>query len=92
MWLSNAGQMNNGWKNAKYDELINKTRTAKDDAERTELFKQAEQLLLVDEAVASPVNYRKYNIFEANYVKNLMLVNFGQLYEVKYAYTQGRGK
>lgn len=92
MWLSNAGQMNNGWKNAKYDELINKTRTAKDAAERTELFKQAEQLLLVDEAVASPVNYRKYNIFEANYVKNLMLVNFGQLYEVKYAYTQGRGK
>lgn len=89
MWLSNAGQMNNGWKSAKYDDLINRTRTAKDEAERTELFKQAEKLLLVDEAVVAPVTYRKYNTFRANYVKNIMVVNQGTS-EIKYAYTQGR--
>lgn len=89
MFLSNAGQINNGWKSDKYDELINKTRTAKDDAERTELFKEAEKLLLVDEAVVAPVTYRKYNTFRANYVKNIMSVNFGSS-ELKYAYTQGR--
>ena len=91
MWLSNANQVQTGWKNTKYDDLINKTRAAKDNKERLDLFKQAEQILLVDEAVAAPVTYRKYNTFRAKYVKDLMLVNFGEP-ELKYAYTQGRGK
>jgi len=91
MWLSNANQVQTGWKNAKYDELVNKTRTAKDSKERMDLFKQAEQMLVVDEATAAPVTYRKYQTFRAKYVQNLMLVNFGEP-ELKYAYTQGRGK
>lgn len=91
MWLSTAKMYNNGWKNDKYDELVNKTRTTLDQKERTELFKQAEQILLVDEAVIAPVTYRKYNTFRANYVKNIMSVNFGTS-ELKYAYTQGRSK
>ena len=91
MWLSNANQVQTGWKNAKYDELINKTRTAKDSKERMDLFKQAEKMLIVDEAVAAPVAFRKYNVFRQKYVKDLMLVNFGEP-ELKYAYTQGRGK
>ncbi|ERI89586.1 ABC transporter, substrate-binding protein, family 5 [Clostridiales bacterium oral taxon 876 str. F0540] len=91
MWLSNANQVQTGWKSAKYDDLVNKTRNAKDSKERMDLFKQAEQLLVADDATAAPVTYRKYQTFRAKYVQNLMLVNFGEP-ELKYAYTQGRGK
>lgn len=91
MWLSNANQVNTGYKSDKYDNLINSTRTAKDSKERLDLFKQAEKMLLVDDAVVAPVTYRKYSTYREKYVKNLMLVNFGEP-ELKYAYTQGRTK
>jgi oligopeptide transport system substrate-binding protein len=91
MFLSNASQVNNYWKNDTYDKLINDSRTAKDHKERAELFKKAEQIILVDDAIVAPVTYRKFNTFRANYVKGIMSVSFGTS-ELKYAYTQGRGK
>jgi oligopeptide transport system substrate-binding protein len=54
------------------------------------MFKEAEKMLLVDEAVIAPTLYRDKNIFEQKYVKGLQLTKFAADYEVKYAYTEGR--
>ena len=92
MWESNAGIVPTGWSNPKYDELVKKAGSlgADKNDERADLFKQAEKILLYDDAVISPTVYRMRNTYRAKYVKNLMSPLFGSGSEFKYAYTQGR--
>jgi len=89
MWVTGAGIVPTGWSNAKYDSLIKQASETTDANKRTELFKQAEQILVVDEAVISPSLYRVKNTFRAKYAKRVMTPLFGAQ-DFKYAYTQGR--
>ncbi len=88
---SDANSIYTGWGNPKYDELINKAAASVDQAERLELFRQAETILLHDEAVLAPVAYPRTNAFTYKYAKKLGLTAFGTV-GFKYAYTSGRGK
>ena len=56
MWLSNSGNNTAAWKNAEYDELINKAINSDDANERFELMHKAEQILM-DEMPILPVYY-----------------------------------
>lgn len=58
-----------GWSNADYDALIAKASTTMDDKERIELYKQAEDLLLRENAVANPLATSVNNLFYRDYVQ-----------------------
>ena len=89
MWVTGAGMVPTGWSNAKYDDLIKQAAETTEAEKRTELFKQAEQILLVDDAVIAPTLYRVKNTFRAKYAKRVMTPLFGAQ-DFKYSYTEGR--
>jgi oligopeptide transport system substrate-binding protein len=45
LWLSNSGNNNTNWKNAKYDRLIKKAERTPNFAARTKVYQQAEDIL-----------------------------------------------
>lgn len=90
MWMTGANMVPTGWESKDYDAFIEKAANSIDPKVRTQAFADAEKFFLVDQSVITPVIYRKYAFYEYKYVKNAMFVNFGQLQEFKYAYTQGR--
>ncbi len=86
---SDAAAIGTGWVNPRYDELIDLAAKEMDSAKRLEYFKEAERILLYDEAALAPVVYPRSNIFRYKYVNNLGVTPFGtQGY--KYGFTQGR--
>jgi len=89
MWVTGAGIVPTGWSNAEYDSLIKQAAETTDAEKRTELFKKAEQMLVVDEAVIAPTLYRVKNTYRAKYTKRIMTPLFGAQ-DFKYSYTQGR--
>ncbi len=89
MWVTGANIVPTGWSNAKYDDLLKQAAATTDPATRTDLFKQAEQLLVVDDAVISPLAYRMKNSFRYKYLNRIMTPLFGAQ-DFKYAYTNGR--
>jgi len=91
MWVTGAGVVNNGWSNKKYDELVKKAQSTMDEKQRLEAYKEAEKVLVYEDAAIAPTVYRKRNTYRAKYVKNLMSPLFGTS-EFKYAYTEGRNK
>lgn len=86
---SDANAIGTGWVNEKYDELIDLAATEMDNDKRLEYFKEAEKILLYDEAVLAPTVYPRSNVFTYKYVKNLGITPFSTE-GYKYVYTQGR--
>lgn len=89
MWVSSANIVPNGWKNEKYDKLIEQAALTADNKEREELFKQAEEILLYEDAVISPTLYRTINNYCRKYVKNYNPATLGP-YNYKGVYIEGR--
>ncbi|GAA0748088.1 peptide ABC transporter substrate-binding protein [Clostridium oceanicum] len=92
MWITGSKIIPTNWSNKKYDELIKKAGNLpkeKND-KRMKLFKEAENILLYEDAVIAPVVYRTDNYYKKDYVKGMMYTQFGCSYEFKYAYTSGR--
>jgi oligopeptide transport system substrate-binding protein len=89
MWITGANMTPTGWTSAKYDDLIKQAGATIDPVKRTEFFKQAEQILLVDDAVIAPTLYRVKNTFRTKYIKRVMTPLFGAQ-DFKYTYTEGR--
>lgn len=69
LWISTNSIVNTGYKSEKYDELLKKAAKTMDMDERTGYFKQAENLLLVEDATIAPTLYRKRNILIRKYIK-----------------------
>jgi oligopeptide transport system substrate-binding protein len=90
MWMTGAGIVPTGWESKDYDAFIEKASASIDPKVRTQAFGDAEKYFLYDQSVVTPVTYRKYSKYKFKYIKNVMVVNFGNFYELKYAYTQGR--
>lgn len=57
MFLTDGGNNRTGWTNPKYDALIAQAATALEPAKRFEHFKEAEQILITDEAPICPLFY-----------------------------------
>jgi len=92
MWVTGANIVPTGWSNASYDALIKEAGSlgADKNDKRADLFKQAEEILLHDDAVIAPTVFRMRNTYSAKYVKGVMTPLFGSGSELKYAYTEGR--
>ena len=67
---SDAGSIPTFWVNEEYDKLITQASKEMDEAKRTELYKQAEQILL-EECPVCPVTNEVYHGFVYSYVKNI---------------------
>ncbi len=89
-FLSDAGLIDAGWKSEKYDKIIEEANKELEPAKRAEKFKEAEKMLIYDEAVISPNTFRVKNTYKRKYVKNLYTPTFGPKIDLKYAYTEGR--
>ena len=91
MWESNAGVMVNYWANKDYDALIEDAKDTMDQAKRLDDFTKAEKMLLIDEAVISPMFYQQSPVFSYKYLKGVQDPLFAPVgVEWKYAYTSGR--
>ena len=65
MYLSNSGNNRTGWKSARYDELVKQANMQTDKTRRAELFRQAEAILITEEAPIVPVYfYAGFNYFD----------------------------
>lgn len=89
LFISNAGITNTGWTSEKYDNLIKDAAKTTDMEKRTNLFKDAERLLVYEDGVISPRIWRFKNTFIRKYVKNYAAPTFGTI-DLKYTYTEGR--
>ena len=85
---SSSGNINTGWVNEKYDELLDQAAVEMDDAKRLELYKQAETILF-EEGPLCPVVNEAANTFRYNYIKNSNTMPFTST-GLKYAYVSGR--
>jgi ABC-type oligopeptide transport system, periplasmic component len=94
IWMTDANIVYTGWSNSKYDNLINNASLLGKDKneDRFKSFKDAENILLFEDAVISPTVYRNKQIYKYKYAKGLMYPLFGPEMELKYAYTQGRNQ
>jgi oligopeptide transport system substrate-binding protein len=91
MWMSSNSDMNHtSWSNAKYDELIDKASKTMDQKVRFEAFKEAEKILVADEAPLAPEDYRLKTFYVKKCVKDVQFPTYGSSVEFKYAYTVGR--
>lgn len=89
IFRSTAGSVNTGWESAEFDALLDQASVEMDDAKRVELYKQAEKMLIVDNAIVSPMAFSTYNGFRYNYVNGfteMAMTNYGETR----AYTAGR--
>lgn len=89
LFVSDSAAIATGWKNERFDELIDLGGKTLDQAKRREYYVEAEKILLYDEAVVAPVVYPQSNLFRYNYVYGMSVTPFGTS-GWKYAYTKGR--
>jgi len=86
---SDSNAIATGWKNEKYDKLIDLAAAEMDEQKRLEYYKEAEHILLYEESVVAPSVYPKSNTFRYKYINGLGVTPFGTS-GWKYGYTQGR--
>ena len=89
LFRSDAGSIATGWKNERYDELVDLAAEEMDPAVRLKYFIEAEEILLYDEAVVAPVVFPRTNQFRYDYI-NKFGVNPFNSQGYKYGFTQGR--
>lgn len=74
---SEGGYIPIGWKNSRYDDLIDRAAVSNDSEERLELLKEAEKLLVYEEVMVAPTVSRNTNVFINKNLKGVMLPTFG---------------
>lgn len=85
---SDAGSIPTFWANEEFDSLVNQAAKEMDEAKRTELYKQAENILL-EECPVCPVTNEVSHSFRYSYVKNAGTSAFNTM-GMKEIYTSGR--
>lgn len=85
---ANAKGGQSRWVNEEYTKLVKQGVSAQDETERTELYRQAEEMLLSEAAIA-PCYWTGSIRFSYSYVKNFS-DNVFDTTGMKYLYTQGR--
>ncbi|MEW6057977.1 MAG: peptide ABC transporter substrate-binding protein [Bdellovibrionota bacterium] len=80
VFLSTSGNSRTGWQNEKYDALVKKAASLNEGAERTRLYKEALQILLVDEAVIVPLYFDSLVYLLNPKVKNFVINPLNYVY------------
>ena len=89
LFVSDYDMIETGWANEEYDELIFKAAVEMDEQQRLDYYIAAENILIRDEAVASPLATSRVNQFVRNYVYNYATLGFSNM-GFQYVYTSGR--
>lgn len=89
-FLSNSSNNNGKYNNPEYDKLVTEASGEADSSKRLDMYKQAEELLLVKDAGVIPTYYEDENTFTQNYVKNLYIPKFSGRYDFTRAYISGK--
>ncbi len=74
IWTDNPDY---AWVNAKFDELVDAAAIELDETKRAELYKQAQQILIVEDPKIIPLYYGANNIVVKPYVKGLIQNGLG---------------
>lgn len=85
---TDAGAIPTFWSNKQYDDLLTQASKQMDEKKRTDLYKQAEQILL-EECPVCPVTNEVAHTFTYSYVKNVATSPFNTM-GMKKVYTSGR--
>lgn len=90
MGLFITGDGNNSafFSSKEYDELIKKASIESDMDKRLEMFKQAEKILVADEAGIAPLTFNVASTYMQSYVKGLDIEAGGPAYELKNVYIE----
>lgn len=75
LFKTNAGAVNTGWASADYDKLVDEAAVEKDTAKATELYKEADKML-VDQSVVIPLIGASTNSYYYDYVKGVTFSDF----------------
>lgn len=76
LFYSDWDSIETGWASAEYDQLIDDALKEQDEAKRLELYKQAEDILLREECVVSPILTFTSNSFYRDYVQGYTELTF----------------
>jgi oligopeptide transport system substrate-binding protein len=91
LFTSNSGNNRTGWKNARYDALIRDANLQTDKPKRAEIFRQAELLLVVEEAPVVPIYfYAGFNYFDPTKIEGIWQ-NILDEHPMQYIRKVGRG-
>lgn len=72
MFTSNSGNNRTGWKNPRYDALIQAANQQTDKQKRAEIFRQAETILIAEEVPIVPMYfYAGFNYYNGNKVRGI---------------------
>ncbi|MCY6370566.1 peptide ABC transporter substrate-binding protein [Clostridium ganghwense] len=82
---NNYGKYNS----AKYEAILQKLSKETDNAKRIELFKEAEKVLIIEDAGIAPTHYKDKRYAQQKRVKGLQFPSFGGTYELKWASVEG---
>ena len=86
LWVTNGGNNDCGFSNAKYDELIAAAKIETDSAKRLEMLRQAEDILM-DEMPVLPIYYYTTVMAWNDNVKGVNISTLGKI-SFKYAYKE----
>jgi oligopeptide transport system substrate-binding protein len=91
LFVSNSGNNRTGWKNARYDTLIREANQQTDLKRRAEFFRQAETILVAEEAPIVPLYfYSGFNIYDATKIGGIWQ-NILDEHPMQYIYKIRRG-
>jgi len=89
--FTSDSQNNNGKYNSpEYDRLVKGAAKESDPAKRVEMYKKAEQEIIVKDAALIPTHYRDINNFQHNYLKGMYLPQFGGYFDLYRVYLSGK--
>jgi len=75
LWLSNSGNNNTNWKNAKYDALVKKAEGTPNNAARHKIYQQAENILTGPSGALPimPIYWYTFTALVKDYVKGFFI-------------------
>lgn len=76
LFLSTNETINSGWSNGEFDALVLQAQSEMDEDKRLALYKQAEQLMLLDACVVNPIVFTAANNFYKNHVQGYPTLAF----------------
>lgn len=83
IFASQSKMYNPNWKSEKFDRIIDDCRVLVDARARMEKFKEAESILVGEDAVISPTGYRKYSVYVDKKIEGYMKIPY---YTTEYKY------
>ncbi len=72
LYTSNSGNNRTGWKNPRYDQLLQQANSCQDLARRAQIFQEAEKLLVVEQVPIVPIYfYVGFTLFKTNKIAGI---------------------